>query len=66
LKAVKRVSQQKISFTACKSSFTRPVKPTGSPPLYHLHPFKCLKESYSQDILKKGKKAQTSLEINKE
>jgi hypothetical protein len=31
LKAVKWVSQQRISFKACKSSFARPVKPTGGP-----------------------------------
>jgi hypothetical protein len=36
LKAVQRFSQQKVSFTACKSSFTRPVKPTGSPPVVEL------------------------------
>jgi hypothetical protein len=33
LQAVKRFSRQKISFTACKSGFTRPVKTTGSTPL---------------------------------
>jgi hypothetical protein len=34
LQDVKQFSQQKNSFEACKSSFTRPVKTTGSPPIF--------------------------------